>query len=77
MIPGRVGLRGHKGHRERKGKRAIPESLVRRVLRALDAQFIQFAVDGSGNLILNYTGAAYTDATYKINDNGELEVTYA
>ena len=73
---GPQGEKGEKGDPGEPGPQG-PKGDTGDITTALDAQFIQFAVDGSGNLILNYTGAAYTDATYKINDNGELEVTYA
>ena len=76
---GPQGPRGEKGEKGDPGEPGPqgPKGDPGDITTALDAQFIQFAVDGSGNLILNYTGATSLDATYKINDNGELEVTYA
>lgn len=73
---GLQGLKGDKGDPGEPGPQG-PKGETGDITTALDAQFIQFAVDGSGNLILNYTGQTAPDATYKINENGELEVTYA
>lgn len=44
------------------------------ITTALDAAFLQFAVVGT-DLLLNYT--SLPDATFSINDNGEVEVNYA
>ena len=76
---GPQGLQGEKGEKGEPGEPGPqgPKGEAGDITTALDAQFIQFAVDGSGNLILNYTGQTAPDATYKINENGELEVTYA
>ena len=71
--PGEKGEKGDPGEPGPQGPKGDPGDIT----TALDAQFIQFSVDGSGNLILNYTGTTAPDTTYKINDNGELEVTYA
>lgn len=76
---GPQGPRGEKGEKGDPGEPGPqgPKGDPGDITTALDAQFIQFAVDGMGNLILNYTGQTAPDATYKINENGELEVTYA
>lgn len=76
---GPQGLQGEKGEKGDPGEPGPqgPKGEAGDITTALDAQFIQFAVDGTGNLILNYTGQTAPDATYKINENGELEVTYA
>ena len=60
-IPGPAGPRGDTGD----------------ITTALDATFIQFAVDGDGDLALNYTGTAQPDAVFSITADGELEVSYA
>ena len=75
-LQGMQGPKGDKGDPGEPGPQG-PKGETGDITTALDAQFIQFAVDGSGNLILNYTGQTAPDATYKINENGELEVTYA
>lgn len=76
---GPQGLQGEKGEKGDPGEPGPqgPKGETGDITTALDAQFIQFAVNGSGDLILNYTGQTAPDATYKINDKGELEVTYA
>lgn len=76
---GPQGPRGEKGEKGEPGEPGPqgPKGDTGDITTALDAQFIQFAVNGSGDLILNYTGQTAPDATYKINENGELEVTYA
>lgn len=76
---GPQGLQGEKGEKGDPGEPGPqgPKGEAGDITTALDAQFIQFAVDGMGNLILNYTGQTSPDAVYKINANGELEVTYA
>lgn len=76
---GPQGLQGEKGEKGDPGEPGPqgPKGETGDITTAMDAQFIQFAVDGMGNLILNYTGQTAPDATYKINENGELEVTYA
>lgn len=76
---GPQGLQGEKGEKGDTGEPGPqgPKGETGDITTALDAQFIQFAVNGSGDLILNYTGKTAPDATYKINDKGELEVTYA
>lgn len=76
---GPQGLQGPKGDKGDPGEPGPqgPKGDTGDITTALDAQFIQFAVDDSGNLILNYTGQTAPDATYKINEDGELEVTYA
>ena len=76
---GPQGPRGEKGEKGDPGEPGPqgPKGDPGDITTALDAQFIQFAVDGMGNLILNYTGQTAPDAVYKINANGELEVTYA
>lgn len=76
---GPQGPRGEKGEKGDPGEPGPqgPKGDPGDITTALDAQFIQFAVDVMGNLILNYTGQTAPDATYKINENGELEVTYA
>lgn len=76
---GPQGLQGEKGEKGDPGEPGPqgPKGETGDITTALDAQFIQFAVDGMGNLILNYTGQTAPDAVYKINANGELEVTYA
>lgn len=76
---GPQGLQGEKGEKGDPGEPGPqgPKGETGDITTALDAQFIQFAVNGSGDLILSYTGKTAPDATYKINDKGELEVTYA
>lgn len=76
---GPQGLQGEKGEKGEPGEPGPqgPKGDPGDITTALDAQFIQFAVNGSGDLILNYTGQTAPDVTYKINENGELEVTYA
>lgn len=76
---GPQGLQGEKGEKGDPGEPGPqgPKGETGDITTALDAQFIQFAVNGSGDLILNYTGQTAPDATYEINENGELEVTYA
>lgn len=76
---GPQGLQGEKGEKGDPGDPGPqgPKGEAGDITTALDAQFIQFAVNGSGDLILNYTGQTAPDAIYKINANGELEVTYA
>lgn len=76
---GPQGLQGEKGEKGEPGEPGPqgPKGETGDITTALDAQFIQFAVNGSGDLVLNYTGQTSPDATYKINENGELEVTYA
>lgn len=76
---GPQGLQGEKGEKGDPGEPGPqgPKGDPGDITTALDAQFIQFVVDGMGNLILNYTGQTAPDAVYKINANGELEVTYA
>ena len=70
------GEKGEKGDPGEPGPQG-PKGETGDITTALDAQFIQFAVNGCGDLILNYTGQTAPGATYKINENGELEVTYA
>ena len=76
---GPQGLQGEKGEKGDPGEPGPqgPKGDPGDITTALDAQFIQFSVDGTGNLVLNYTGQTAPDAIYKINDKGELEVTYA
>lgn len=76
---GPQGLQGPKGDKGDPGEPGPqgPKGDTGDITTALDAQFIQFTVNSSGELILNYTGLSAPDATYKINDKGELEVTYA
>lgn len=76
---GPQGLQGEKGEKGEPGEPGPqgPKGETGDITTALDAQFIQFAVNGSGDLVLNYTGQTAPDATYKINENGELEVAYA
>lgn len=73
---GQQGPKGDKGDPGDPGPQG-PKGEPGDITTALDAQFIQFAVNGSGDLVLNYTGPTAPDATYKVNENGELEVTYA
>lgn len=75
-VPGQDGKDGKDGETGPPGPQG-PKGDTGDITTALDAQFIQFAVDGSGNLILNYTGDTPPEEGYSINENGELEVNYA
>lgn len=76
---GPQGLQGEKGEKGDPGEPgpAGPKGEPGDITTALDATFIQFVVDGDGNLALNYTGTAQPDADFSINADGELEVKYA
>lgn len=76
---GPQGLQGEKGEKGDPGEPgpAGPKGDPGDITTALDATFIQFAVDGDGDLALNYTGTAQPDADFSINADGELEVKYA
>lgn len=70
--PGEKGDKGDTGDPGPAGPKGEPGDIT----TALDATFIQFVVDGDGDLAMNYTGAQ-PDADFSINANGELEVKYA
>ena len=74
--PGLQGEKGEKGDPGEPGP-AGPKGEPGDITTALDATFIQFVVDGDGDLALNYTGTAQPDADFSINADGELEVKYA
>ena len=76
---GPQGLQGEKGENGDPGEPgpAGPKGDPGDITTALDATFIQFVVDGDGDLALNYTGTAQPDADFSINADGELEVKYA
>lgn len=76
---GPQGLQGEKGEKGDPGEPgpAGPKGEPGDITTALDATFIQFVVDGDGDLALNYTGTAQPDADFSINADGELEVKYA
>ena len=79
---GPQGVQGPPGEKEEKGDPgepgpAGPKGEPGDITTALDVTFIQFVVDGDGDLALNYTGTAQPDADFSINADGELEVTYA
>ena len=76
---GPQGLQGEKGEKGDPGEPgpAGPKGEPGDITTALDAIFIQFVVDGDGDLALNYTGTAQPDADFSINADGELEVKYA
>lgn len=76
---GPQGLQGDKGEKGDPGEPgpAGPKGEPGDITTALDATFIQFVVDGDGDLALNYTGTAQPDVDFSINANGELEVKYA
>ena len=76
---GPQGLQGEKGEKGDPGEPgpAGPKGEPGDISTALDATFIQFVVDGDGDLALNYTGTAQPDADFSINADGELEVKYA
>lgn len=76
---GPQGLQGEKGEKGDPGEPgpAGPKGDPGDITTALDATFIQFVVDGDGDLALNYTGTAQPDADFSINADGELEVKYA
>ena len=71
--PGEKGEKGDPGEPGPAGPKGEPGDIT----TALDVTFIQFVVDGDGDLALNYTGTAQPDADFSINADGELEVTYA
>lgn len=76
---GPQGLQGEKGEKGDPGEPgpAGPKGEPGDITTALDATFIQFVVDGDGDLALNYTGTAQPDADFSISADGELEVKYA
>ena len=76
---GPQGLQGEKGEKGDPGKPGPqgPKGETGDITTALDATFIQFVVDGDGDLAMNYTGAAQPEAAFSIDADGELEVTYA
>lgn len=69
-IQGDPGPKGDTGPAGPQGPKGDPGDIT----TALDAAFLQFAIVGP-DLVLNYT--SLPDATFAINDNGELEVSYA
>lgn len=71
--PGEKGDKGDTGDPGPAGPKGDPGDIS----TALDATFIQFVVDGDGDLSLNYTGSARPEAAFSINADGELEVKYA
>ena len=82
---GETGARGPEGMQGPQGERGEqglpgpagpqgPKGDPGDITTALDAAFLQFAIVGP-DLVLNYT--SLPDATFAINDNGELEVSYA
>lgn len=73
---GPQGERGEKGDPGEPGPQG-PKGETGDITTALDATFIQFVVDGDGDLAMNYTGAAQPEAAFSIDADGELEVTYA
>ena len=75
---GPQGLQGEKGEKGDPGEPGPqgPKGETGDITTALDATFIQFVVDGDGDLALNYTGTQ-PDADFSINADGELEVKYA
>ena len=73
---GPQGERGEKGDPGEPGPQG-PKGETGDISTALDATFIQFVVDGDGDLAMNYTGAAQPEAAFSIDADGELEVTYA
>lgn len=76
---GLQGLQGEKGEKGDPGEPGPqgPKGETGDITTALDATFIQFVVDGDGDLAMNYTGAAQPEAAFSIDADGELEVTYA
>ena len=76
---GPQGLQGEKGEKGDPGEPGPqgPKGETGDLTTALDATFIQFVVDGDGDLAMNYTGAAQPEAAFSIDADGELEVTYA
>lgn len=76
---GPQGLQGEKGEKGDPGEPGPqgPKEETGDITTALDATFIQFVVDGDGDLAMNYTGAAQPEAAFSIDADGELEVTYA
>lgn len=76
---GPQGLQGEKGEKGDPGEPGPqgPKGETGDISTALDATFIQFVVDGDGDLAMNYTGAAQPEAAFSIDADGELEVTYA
>lgn len=76
---GPQGLQGEKGEKGDPGEPgpAGPKGEPGDITTALDATFIQFVVDGDGDLAMNYTGAAQPEAAFSIDADGELEVKYA
>ena len=76
---GPQGLQGEKGEKGDPGEPGPqgPKGETGDITTALDATFIQFVVDGDGDLAMNYTGAAQPEADFSINADGELEVKYA
>ena len=70
--PGEKGDKGDTGDPGAAGPKGEPGDIT----TALDATFIQFVVDGDGDLAMNYTGTQ-PDADFSINADGELEVKYA
>lgn len=76
---GPQGLQGEKGEKGDPGEPGPqgPKGETGDITTALDATFIQFVVDGDGDLAMNYTGAAQPEAAFSIDADGELEVTYA
>lgn len=69
--PGEKGEKGDAGEPGPQGPKGDPGDIT----TALNASFIQFKVDLQGDLIVKST--AVTEAAFAINDNGEVEVTYA
>ncbi|MDY3880186.1 MAG: hypothetical protein SOZ39_03490, partial [Desulfovibrio piger] len=73
---GPQGLQGEKGEKGDPGEPGPqgPKGETGDITTALDATFIQFVVDGDGDLAMNYTGAAQPEAAFSIDADGELEV---
>ena len=76
-IQGVQGPRGVPGPQGEQGERGIPgpPGPAGDITTALSATFVQFVVE-SGNLVLKYAGVPL-DASFAINQFGQLEVTHA
>ena len=76
-IQGVQGPQGIQGVQGVQGERGLPgpPGPAGDITTAFAATFVQFVVEG-GNLVLKYAGAPL-DATFSINQSGQLEVTYA
>lgn len=68
---GPQGPAGPKGDAGPQGPKGDPGDIT----TALDATFLQLAIDSGGNLVLNYAGNT-PDSTWAINENGEVEITF-